>query len=221
MPAPREHVKSGPSAPPRDEGDGNYRDEEQHSESSPYDDSAADYEPSQGSYSEAQTQDDALASPCSAKTGSEPYFPQMPPASSSQPSGLSYVHVQQGEPASSSDARTGSEHPTAGHNLRTIWESNKVRQFRGDRPMHPDRINIQTRQKEKRWDPLRGQPEFLYTQYTADAIHLCLYACHTVLQPIFDQRHSGENRIKTCTAEGMQKWVQNNFHWLRDIYREM
>jgi hypothetical protein len=84
--------------------------------------------------------------------------------------------------------------------------------------MHDGRISIQTRERENIFDPLRGQPEYLFTQYIVDAIHLCLYVCHTVLQPIFDERHSGENRIKICTAEGRQRWVQNNFHWLRDIY---
>jgi hypothetical protein len=83
--------------------------------------------------------------------------------------------------------------------------------------MHAGRIDIHTRQEKNIWDSKRGNPTQLFEQHTVDAIHLCLYACHTVLQPIFDERHSGDNMIKTCTAEGMQKWVQNNFHWLRDV----
>jgi hypothetical protein len=86
--------------------------------------------------------------------------------------------------------------------------------------MHPRRIDIHTPQERQIWDSNRGKPKAFFTQHTADAIHLCLYACHTVLQPIFDERHDNRRRIKSSTEDGMHKWVQRNFHWLRDVYME-
>jgi hypothetical protein len=86
--------------------------------------------------------------------------------------------------------------------------------------MHQGRIDFHSRQKDQVWDSNRGNPTVFFQQRMAHAIHLCLYACHTVLQPTFDQRHSNHRRILTTTEEGMQKWVQRNFPWLSDVNME-
>ncbi len=92
----------------------------------------ADDGPAHSSYFEAQTQDDAAASPCSAKTGSEPYFPQMPPTSSKQPSTPSDSHLQQREPASSSQAKTETESLIGELPFTTMRKSNATQRFLGD-----------------------------------------------------------------------------------------
>ncbi len=66
----------------------------------------------------------------------------------------------------------------------------------------------------------RPQPSVVYEHDTADALHLCLYACHTVLQPLLLARHRKDKEmIKTATAAGMGKWVQMTFAWASNIFQ--
>ena len=63
-------------------------------------------------------------------------------------------------------------------------------------------------------DKGRPQPSVLYGHHASDALHLCLYACHTALQPILLARHRKDKEmIQTATAAGMAKWVQMTFRW--------
>jgi hypothetical protein len=117
------------------------------------------------------------------------------------------------------DARTGSEHH-GNQSITDIWKKNQSDSFRGFRPSGEHRIDLPTRIRTGQIEKGRPQPSVVYEHHTADALHLCLYACHTVLQPVLMARHRKDKEmIKTATAAGMFKWVQGNFRWACEIFQ--
>ncbi len=120
-------------------------------------------------------------------------------------------------PPRAPDARTGSDHHFDKNNkgyktITEIWQMHKSDSFRGFRPSGEHRIDLATRKRIGQMEKGRPQPSVLYGHHTADALHLCLYACHTVLQPLLLARHRKDKEmIKTATAAGMGKWVHMTF----------
>ncbi len=120
-------------------------------------------------------------------------------------------------PPPAPDARTGSDHHFEQDNrgnqtITDIWKKHPYDSFRGFRPRGEHRIDLATRNRTGQMQKGRPQPSVVYEHHTADAIHLCLYACHTVLQPVLMARHRKDKEmIKTATAAGMGKWVHMTF----------